>query len=275
MLRAHERGRRARPLHSRFRPDRRDDAVQHVSPLHGRRAPAPRRRRPGRYRARPARRRASAVDRDLAADQQPHGALCRAVPARHRQGPRRRIIRSPARESPRKLGPAPRPVAGRDRDGRLADRAPSGHVQYRAEPRSVRPARRSELRQHGADAGAPAAAARADRRGHPRGRARASGTAGRASCCARSTGRPKSCSPAAIPPIDRKRARRPAQEDLRTGLPGWTDAGVRRLCRAPLSGLLAQGRSRRTRSSMPICCGATEAGRVRSRPKSRPMPSAA
>ncbi|MCK7472825.1 MAG: hypothetical protein MZV49_03350 [Rhodopseudomonas palustris] len=32
----HERDRRARPLHSRVRQDRRDDAVQHVSSLHGR-----------------------------------------------------------------------------------------------------------------------------------------------------------------------------------------------------------------------------------------------
>ena len=42
---AHERGRRARPLHARFRPRRVDDAVQHVPPLHGGRAPDPHRRR--------------------------------------------------------------------------------------------------------------------------------------------------------------------------------------------------------------------------------------
>ena len=37
---ADERGRRARPLRARLRPHRRDDAVQHVSPLHGGRASA-------------------------------------------------------------------------------------------------------------------------------------------------------------------------------------------------------------------------------------------
>ena len=36
---AHERGRRARPLRAGLRQDRRDDAVQHVPPLHGGRAP--------------------------------------------------------------------------------------------------------------------------------------------------------------------------------------------------------------------------------------------
>ena len=37
---AHERGRRVRPLHPRFRPRRRADAVRHVPRLHGRRAHA-------------------------------------------------------------------------------------------------------------------------------------------------------------------------------------------------------------------------------------------
>ena len=45
---ADERGRRARPLHPGFRPHRRDDAVQHVPPLHGGRAPAARAGRAGR-----------------------------------------------------------------------------------------------------------------------------------------------------------------------------------------------------------------------------------
>ena len=41
---AHERDRRARPFHPRLRQDRVDDAVQHVSPLHGGRAPVALRR---------------------------------------------------------------------------------------------------------------------------------------------------------------------------------------------------------------------------------------
>ena len=42
----HERGGRARPLRARLRPHRRDDAVQHVPPLHGGRASAALHRHP-------------------------------------------------------------------------------------------------------------------------------------------------------------------------------------------------------------------------------------
>ena len=49
---AHERSRRARPLHSRLRPRRLHDAVQHVPPLHGGRASDPHDRRPVRHRTR-------------------------------------------------------------------------------------------------------------------------------------------------------------------------------------------------------------------------------
>src|SRR5882724_7537412 len=49
---ADERDRRARPFHPRLRPDRVDDAVQHVSSLHCRRAPDPLRRLPAGHRAR-------------------------------------------------------------------------------------------------------------------------------------------------------------------------------------------------------------------------------
>ena len=64
---ADERGRRARPLRAGLRQDRRDDAVQHVSPLHGGRASAALHRRAGRDRARrkqrdAARQRADAQD---------------------------------------------------------------------------------------------------------------------------------------------------------------------------------------------------------------------
>ncbi len=47
ILQAHERKRRAGQVRARFRQDRLADAVQHVSPLHGGRAPDPRRRRDG------------------------------------------------------------------------------------------------------------------------------------------------------------------------------------------------------------------------------------
>ena len=87
---ADERDRRARPLRARVRPRRRDDAVQHVPPLHGGRASAALHRRARRDRARQqrgvhARQRPDAQDPAGA----PHAALCRAVPARHRQGPHR------------------------------------------------------------------------------------------------------------------------------------------------------------------------------------------
>ena len=65
VLRAHERDRRPRPLHPGLRQDRRDDAVQHVPPLHRRRAPDPRDRHPRRDRARRGGGRAPAGERDL------------------------------------------------------------------------------------------------------------------------------------------------------------------------------------------------------------------
>ena len=54
---AHERGRRARPVHSRFRPRRRHDAILDVPSLHGRRASHSRGRRAQRDRGRAAARR--------------------------------------------------------------------------------------------------------------------------------------------------------------------------------------------------------------------------
>ncbi len=50
----HERGRRARQVRAHLRQDRRDDAVQHVSPLYGRRASAALHRHPVRHRGGPA-----------------------------------------------------------------------------------------------------------------------------------------------------------------------------------------------------------------------------
>ncbi len=101
---AHERGRRARPLHSGVRPGRVDDAVQHVSSLYGGRASAALHRRAGGDRERHqsgirARQRPDAQD----PAQSSRGPLFRAVPARHRQRPgrgpldRRRARRPPSR----------------------------------------------------------------------------------------------------------------------------------------------------------------------------------
>ena len=87
---AHERDRRARPFHPRLRQDRVDDAVQHVSPLHGGRASVALRRLPAGDRARRQRR----VHRRQRPDAQdppraPRGDLHHHAAARHRQGPPR------------------------------------------------------------------------------------------------------------------------------------------------------------------------------------------
>ena len=125
---ADERGRRARPLRARLRPDRRDDAVQHVSPLHGGRASPALHRRAFRHRCRPhrghqVRQRADAHHSAAASGT----ALCRAVPARHRQGPDRGSFdRRRARGAP-VLSPA-RLLGGGDRNRRLADRGASRDV---------------------------------------------------------------------------------------------------------------------------------------------------
>ena len=65
-LAADERGRRVRPVHARFRPRRRADAVRHVPRLHGRRAHAVRDRHPAPDRDRPAEGRTAGRQRDHA-----------------------------------------------------------------------------------------------------------------------------------------------------------------------------------------------------------------
>ena len=115
----HERDRRARPLHPRLRQGRGDDAVLDVPPLHGRRAPDPLDRQPRRDRARRSGGRAPAGERDIPRHQGPGRPLCRALPARYRQGPAGGSLRSPAPGSPGSSGRAsasarrrPRPWRG-------------------------------------------------------------------------------------------------------------------------------------------------------------------
>ena len=141
----HERGGRARPLRARLRAHRRDDAVQHVPPLHGGRAPAALHRHPGRHRGGRqrrvrARQRADEDDPEAAS----RAALCGAVPARHRQGPHRGSF-DRRRAHRAALLPAARPLAGRDRHGGLAGRAAPGDVE-RSRSRATCPtARRSRI----------------------------------------------------------------------------------------------------------------------------------
>ncbi len=76
-------------------------------------------------------------------------ALSRAVPARRRQGPRARTIRSPARRW--RTRSAPRSGSRRRSRARvLADRASSRHVGHGAAPRPQRPAHDRDLRRDGA-----------------------------------------------------------------------------------------------------------------------------
>ena len=164
----HERGRRARPLHSRLRPRRLDDAVQHVSPLHRRRASDPHHRH-----ARPT---SSAASLRTSIRSRPRSSAPSRIAARsivavflhdiakgrdedHSHG--RRPHRARAR-------PAPRPDAGRDRDRRLAGRASSGDEHLRPEPRHRRPQDHPRLRRRRAEPRAAEAAAGAHRRRHPR-----------------------------------------------------------------------------------------------------------
>ena len=106
-----ERGRRARPLHPGFRPRRVDDAVQHVSSLHGGRASDPHHRLSVRHRARQVRQRSI---RCRARSCAPSTAAARSMSPRCcTTSPRAatRTIRSPARASPassaRGLGSTP------------------------------------------------------------------------------------------------------------------------------------------------------------------------
>ncbi len=78
---ADERSRRAREIPARFRPHRRDDAVQHVPPLHGGRASLARAGRTGGGGAPPFRQRTAADQRDHALDLAPPRPLRRLAAA--------------------------------------------------------------------------------------------------------------------------------------------------------------------------------------------------
>ena len=76
---------------------------------------------------------------------QPQGALRRAVPARHRQGPHRGSFDRRRARGAAAL-PAARLFRRRHRDRRLADREASGDVERGAVARSVRPQDHREFR---------------------------------------------------------------------------------------------------------------------------------
>ena len=162
-----ERDRPARPFHPGLRAHRRADAAQPLPRLHGRRAHDPRDRHPLADRERPARRRAADLDRGDAQAALAARALCRGVPARHRQGPGgdHSELGEAGRQAPvPALGPARR----RHRDRGLAGAPPPRHEPLRLQARQRGSADHPGLRRHRAVAGAAEAAPAADRDRHPR-----------------------------------------------------------------------------------------------------------
>ncbi len=69
--------------------------------------------------------------------------------------------------------------------------------------------------------------------------------------------------------VDRAQRVAMAQDEFRAELTDWPPDAVRRLYRAALSGLLAQGRSRRTRSRMRASCATPRRAASSSPPRSR------
>ena len=160
------------------------------------------------------------VNEIMPLDPEPQGALCRDVPARHRQGPAGGPFHRRRQDRPAAL-PALRAQRGRDRHGRLAGREPSRDVDDGAVARHLRPQDDRDLRRHGAVPRAAEAAPHPHRRGHPRRRARRVERLEGPACCARSSGRRRWCSPAAI----RASSAAPACASRRTNcapdLPDW------------------------------------------------------
>jgi hypothetical protein len=164
---ADERAGRAVGLRARIRPRRRDDAVQHVSQLHGGRAHDTGDLHPRADRAR-------GTDRGTAGRLahpeergEPQGSLCRVPAARHRQGPEGGSLHRRRPHRARGLS-APRPETRRMRNGRMAGALSPADVRHGAEARHLRPAHRARLRQGGEDAGAAGTSDGADGLRHPR-----------------------------------------------------------------------------------------------------------
>ena len=121
----------------RVRPRRRHDAVQHVPPLHGRRASDPHRRHADRHRARRAPATQLPLSTEIFNTIKNRRALYVAAFLHDIGKGRDRGSLDRRRAHRARAVPAPRPDAGRDRDGRLADRAASDDEQHRPEPRHL------------------------------------------------------------------------------------------------------------------------------------------
>ena len=162
------------------------------------------------------------VSEFLPVDRQPHDPLCRRFPARHRQGPARGSFDRRSGSGAPPLS-ALRPFPGRDRNRRLADRAASDDVDNGAEPRSLGPAHDRDLRRHRADARTPQNAAGADGLRHSRGRPRRLERLEGPAPAHPISGKPKSCSAAAIPRSTASRASPWRKRRCAAALPGWSD----------------------------------------------------
>ncbi len=158
---------------------------------------------------------------------------------------------------------------GRDRDGRVAGRGAPGDVDRRAIARPFRPQDHREFRRRGAVAGAHEAAHHPDHRRHPRGRARACGTAGRRSSCARSITRPSRSLTGGFSEVNRAQRVAIAQGRIprrrsRIGRPRRSTPMSRATIRPTGSRSIC-----RTSSRMRASCARREAGRQAARDQRR------
>ena len=219
---AHERGRRSGPIHPGVRPRRRDDAVQHVSPLHGGRAPVALHRRAGGHRTR----RACAntpLANEIISTINPSTARCSmsrcSCTTSPRAGPR--ITRIAGARIARALCPRLGLSPAETETVGVADRKPSrdGNI---AQTRDL-----SDRKTIENFAAVVQSLERLklltdpDRRRTFAPSARVYGTDGRRNCCARFTTKPSRCSPAAIPQVNREKRVAFAQAELRAALTDW------------------------------------------------------
>ena len=245
-----ERGRRVRPLRSRFRPRRRADAVRHVPSLYGRRAFDPRDRPARRDRARRAASRiirsSTAIFKQIASRRVLYVAVLLHDIAKGRGGDHSVLGAEIALKLCPRFGldaAETETVAWLVRHHLLM--SATAFKRDLADPKTI-----EDFVASGAEPGAAAAAADPDRRRHPRGRAGRSGTTGSESCCGPCSKRPRSGSASATSSM----AAPSWSQRAAGGAGGASSAGrrapLRAHAQAPARQLLARRAARRGRSPM-------------------------